>query len=84
LKISPSLQGTVYAGTYEGGVFKSTNAGASWTGTGRLTRVWEGQPFIPALAIDPTDPDTVYAGTFGAGIFKSSDGGRTWQPTGAN
>src|SRR5678815_1934026 len=31
LAIDPSTPATVYAGTYSGGVFKSTDGGASWS-----------------------------------------------------
>ncbi|WP_347244981.1 hypothetical protein, partial [Thermogutta sp.] len=31
LAIDPATPGTLYAGTYGGGVFKSTNGGASWS-----------------------------------------------------
>ena len=56
-------------------MFKSTNAGATWTpsGTG-LT----GTP--SALAVVPNAPQTLYAGTGSAGVFKSTDGGASWSP----
>src|SRR5207244_3960097 len=56
LVISPSTPTTLYAGTL-GGVFKSTDAGSSWTNTG-LT-------YVHALAINPSTPTTLYAGTDG-------------------
>ncbi len=64
---------TLYAGTDGGGVFKSTDAGATWTAmnTG-LTRLT-----VFALAVDPASSATVYAGT-PAGVFRSLDGGLTW------
>ena len=80
LAIDPSTPATLYAGTFEGGVFKSTNGGNSWTTINSgltSTRVF-------ALAIDPSTPATLYAGTGGSGVFKSTNGGTTWQPTGAN
>jgi photosystem II stability/assembly factor-like uncharacterized protein len=75
----------VYAGTWEKGVFKTTDGGASWRSVGLGS--------VNTLALDPRDPDTIYAGAVGAavgagsplhrtGVFKSSDGGASWQPVG--
>jgi hypothetical protein len=56
----------LYAGTLDGGVFKTTNGGASWnavnTGITNANSVY-------ALAIDPTNSQILYAGT-GNGIFE--------------
>jgi hypothetical protein len=73
LAIDPNTPAMVYAGTYGGGVFKSTNDGGNWTAinTG-LTNT-----YVYALAIDPDTPATVYAGT-DAGVFKSTNGGGNW------
>ncbi|MEO6323276.1 MAG: hypothetical protein ABIT01_17755 [Thermoanaerobaculia bacterium] len=84
LAIDPKTPTTLYAGAYstsadEGGLFKSTNSGHSWTRTGlRLDFV--------ALCIDPTSPAILYAATspqtpqipYPTGIFKSTDAGSTW------
>jgi photosystem II stability/assembly factor-like uncharacterized protein len=75
----------VYAGTWEEGVFKTTDGGASWRSVGLRA--------VNTLALDPRDPETIYAGATGAGagpgsiydwsgVFKSSDGGASWQPVG--
>jgi len=74
LAINPQTPDTLYAGTWGGGVFKSTNGGMDWTAVNiGLTNleVW-------ALAIDPQTPDTLYAGTWGGGVFKSTNGGTDW------
>ena len=78
LAINPASPGTVYAGTYEGGVFKSTDSGGTWAvaSTG-LTN-----PDIRAVVINPVIPTTLYAGTYGGGVFKSIDSGGTWAVTG--
>jgi photosystem II stability/assembly factor-like uncharacterized protein len=58
-------------------VFKSTDGGATWSGTSLGSTVW-------ALAIDPQNPNILYAGTesfYGGGVFKSTDGGATWSGT---
>jgi len=74
LALNPSSVGTVYAGSYAGGVFKSTDGGRNWlaVNTG-LT-----DPNIWALAINPSDPATIYAGTGNNGVFRSTDGGANW------
>ncbi|MFN2633238.1 MAG: WD40/YVTN/BNR-like repeat-containing protein [Thermoanaerobaculia bacterium] len=75
LAVDPTASGTVYAGTVAG-VYKSTDAGASWTG--RLAAN------VRSLAIDPVTPSTIFAGAEGlftnSGVFKSGDGGVTWAP----
>ena len=87
LAIDPSTPTTIYAGTWYG-VFKSTDAGDSWTNTG--------SPYaapVVFLAIDPLTPATIYAGIYGlydgrslrvigGGVFKSTNGGGSWTNTG--
>src|SRR5215467_12608687 len=68
LVIDPSDSRILYAGTIDG-VFRSLDAGASWTSAGLPTD-------IRALAIDPSSL-TVYAGT-GSGVFRSPTGGPPW------
>jgi photosystem II stability/assembly factor-like uncharacterized protein len=73
IALDPEKPATLYAGTNVG-LFKSTNAGASWqTLAGPLTDVE-----VEALAIDPQRPQTVYAGT-DRGVFWTGDGGQTWR-----
>jgi len=81
----------VWAGTGEadsrnsispgGGVYKSTDAGKTWTFMGLAdTRQ------IGRLAVDPTDANVVYVAALGhawgpnkeRGLYKTTDGGRTW------
>ena len=79
LAIAPSNPDTMYAGVL-GGVFKTTDGGATWTRTG-----FANLP-VRVVQVDPTNPQIVYAGTdLGAppvssedGIYKSVDGGMTW------
>ena len=51
--------------TQSGGVFNSTNGGASWhelnSGLPNLA--------VKSLAIDPHTPAIIYAGTYGGGVF---------------
>ena len=72
--MSPVETQTVYVGTRDAGVFKTTDGGQSWQPSrGGLT-------FFPvrSLRIDPQHPNVLYAGTDYDGIWKSIDGGRSW------
>ena len=65
LAIDPATPTTLYAGTYRGGVFKSTNGGGNWSAVNTgLTNT-----DVYTLAIDPITPTTLYAGTWGGGVF---------------
>lgn len=72
----------IYAATYGdgtdplGGVYKSSNSGATWT---RLTALSENH--VHALGIIAAATDTLFAGTWGRNFFKSADGGMTWTTT---
>src|SRR5437016_8787981 len=74
LAIDPVTPATLYAGTYRGGVFKSTDGGESWSA------VNTGLPDLNvfSLAIDPQTPTTLYVGIERAGVFKSTNGGGSW------
>ena len=72
--IDPNECRTVYAGTANGGVFKSIDSGRTWSAVNvGLTH----PALVLSLAIDPTTSSTLYAGTR-SGVFKSADGGGTW------
>ena len=75
LVIDPLHPDTIYAGTLAG-IFKSTDAGATWNPAGPLPAGFD----FSILLLDPRNPDTLYAGSYGGdGVFKSSDGGATWK-----
>ena len=73
-----------YAGSASGGIFKTTDGGATWE------PIFDREPVssIGALAVASSDPNVVWAGTgeawirshisLGMGIYKSTDAGRTW------
>ena len=80
---------TYYAGAASGGVWKTTDAGRTFTPT------FDDQPVqaIGALAVAPSNPRIVWAGTgeawairdsdvMGDGIYKSTDAGATWKHMG--
>ncbi len=85
--VSPSDPNIIYVGTGEqnhgDGVYKSTDAGATWTNVGlRDTRL------INAVIVDPRNPDIVVVAAMGdsqsgaqRGIYKSTDGGKSWNKT---
>ena len=85
LLVHPNNPNILYAGSVSGGVWKSTNAGASWFPTMNDLITLN----ISALAMKPNDLNTLYAGTGegmmyfdnlpGRGILKTSDGGITWK-----
>ena len=60
IAINPSNPNIVYAGTFNYGVYKSYDAGSTWTqcSTGMYTGC------IYSLAIDPVNPNIIYAGTY--------------------
>lgn len=67
--VDPLMPQTLYAGT-SGGLFKSTNAGATWFGAGL------GFPVVKALAM-ASDASVLYVGSSG-GIARSSNRGTNW------
>ncbi len=67
--------GVLYAGTYGGGLFKSTDRSASWTAIAPAIR----DQSISALALHPSAPRTLFAGTYSDGVWRSNDGGATWK-----
>lgn len=64
---------TLYAGSSEGDIFKSQDAGLSWATSKRV----EGSP-ITDMAMDPRDSRLLYAATLGNGVWKTADGGVSW------
>ena len=82
--IHPTNPNIIYAGGVAGGVWKSTDGGASWTALGDL---FANMP-CAASRWTPVNTNIIYAGTGegyfnidavrGAGIFKSTDAGATW------
>ncbi|MFW6198510.1 MAG: VPS10 domain-containing protein, partial [Acidobacteriota bacterium] len=80
--------GTWYVGVGSGGVWKTTNAGVTWT------PIFDDQVSysIGDVALDPSNPEIVWVGTgenvsgrhvaWGDGVYRSLDGGRTWERMG--
>jgi photosystem II stability/assembly factor-like uncharacterized protein len=74
LAIDPENAALVYVGTSDGGVFKSTDGGTSWTNA----NVGLHNSPVNKLMIDPRDTTKLYAAT-ASGVFKSGDGGASWR-----
>lgn len=72
----PRRRSTVWAATAQHGVYKSTDAGASWSPSLPRRPGFDG--ITHDLAVDPRRPAVVYAAT-SAGVFKTANGGREWK-----
>jgi photosystem II stability/assembly factor-like uncharacterized protein len=68
-------RGTVYAGFYQGGIFKTSDVGRTWQEIGKGL----GGKDVRALGVRPTNPKLVYAGTEPVSLYLSSDGGLNWE-----
>ena len=80
----PSRPNVFYIGFDNGGVWRSTDYGSTWT------PLFDNQPTgsIGAIAVAPTDPNVIYVGSgagiirpdlaTGDGVYKSTDAGKTW------
>jgi photosystem II stability/assembly factor-like uncharacterized protein len=92
IAVAPSDPNVIYVGTgesqlredltYGTGVYRSTDAGATWTHLG-LTETQQ----IARVVIDTRDPDRVFVAALGhafgpnaeRGVFRTTDGGRSWK-----
>jgi PKD repeat protein/photosystem II stability/assembly factor-like uncharacterized protein len=85
IRFLPGNVNTIFVGTGAGGMWKSTDAGATWnTNTNSLEVLG-----CSDLAINPTNTNIMYLATgdidagdtYATGVLKSTDGGVTWNPT---
>jgi photosystem II stability/assembly factor-like uncharacterized protein len=86
--VDPNNYSRYYVAVASGGVWKTTNAGTTWT------PIFDNEASysIGAIALDPKNPLTVWVGTgennsqrsvaYGSGLYKSDDGGRSWRNVG--
>ena len=84
LLIDPTNPDVMYAAAVAGGIWKTTNAGATWLPLNDFLA----NIAVTSLAFDSSNPNTIYAGTGegyfnadgvrGAGIFKTTDAGAHW------
>jgi hypothetical protein len=73
IAVHPTDPDTVYVGTAQGGLYKSTNGGTNWT---KLFEFQLESLAIGAITIDPTDTSIVYVGTGENGQSADSAAGR--------
>lgn len=74
--IDPLNPDILYAGGDKKGVYKSTDAGQTWSAINNgLTDL-----HLYTLTINPFTPSTLYVGTATLGFFKTTDAGATWSP----
>jgi photosystem II stability/assembly factor-like uncharacterized protein len=88
IAVHPTDGKTLWVGAADGGVWKSTDQGGTWSP--KMDN--ENAISMGALAVDPSNPDILYAGTGemssnidaynGTGIYKSTDGGDSWKSSG--
>lgn len=88
IAVHPRDRSTWYVAVGSGGLWKTTNAGTTWS------PVFDDQPSysIGVVTLDPSNPDVVWVGTgenvsgrhvgWGSGVYRSRDAGRTWQQMG--
>ncbi|MGE5352541.1 MAG: VPS10 domain-containing protein [Acidobacteriota bacterium] len=86
--VNPKDRSEYFAAAASGGIWKTTNAGTSWTPVFDN----EGSYSIGCLAMDPNNPNVIWAGTgennsqrsvsYGDGIYRSDDGGKSWKNVG--
>lgn len=85
----PVEKRTFYFGAVDGGVWKTTNAGATWQ---NLTDDKSTIASVGAIAVAPSDRNVIYVGTgetdfredltVGDGMYRSTDGGSSWKHLG--
>jgi photosystem II stability/assembly factor-like uncharacterized protein len=88
IAVDPTNPRIWYVAASSGGVWKTVNAGTTWT------PIFESQGSfsIGTVAVDPKNPLVIWVGTgennsqrsvgFGDGVYKSTDGGKSWTNTG--
>jgi len=84
----PSQPNVFYMSADNGGVWKTTDAGATWA----ASFTGDENNSIGSIAIAPSDPNVIYAGSgeatqrpdlsTGDGLYRSGDAGKTWQRLG--
>ncbi len=70
--------GFIIAGEIFGGIWRSLDGGATWTGP-LNTGIGSPNPYVTSLVFDPFDPTTIYMSDFYSGVYRSQDGGVTWR-----
>lgn len=88
LAFHPKDPSIIWAGAPSGGLWKTTDGGATWTNlTDQLPNLG-----VTSIVIHPDNPNIIYIATgdgdgldtFSIGVLKSMDGGASWNTTGIN
>ncbi len=88
IAIDPTSNSTWYVAVGSGGVWKTVNAGTTWTPLFDQQSSYS----IGCVTIDPTNPHVIWVGSgenvggrhvgFGDGVYRSRDGGAHWENLG--
>ncbi len=87
IAVDPQNADVVYVGTAEQGMYKSADAGASWThDTGVATNTTTRAVIIafdPSSSVSgsPAKTQGIYASSYGNGVYHSTNGGTSWTLT---
>ncbi|HEX8637759.1 MAG TPA: hypothetical protein VF692_06845, partial [Pyrinomonadaceae bacterium] len=86
--VDPNDRSKYYIAVASGGVWKTVNAGTTWT----PVFDGEGSYSIGTVVLDPKNPSIVWVGTgehnsqrsvgYGDGVYRSDDGGKSWKNMG--
>lgn len=91
MALDPCHPGTVYAGTEPVHLFRSRDAGDSWSEVEGLQRmpeevrdhwwfpVYPHDGHVKSIWVDPRDARRIYLGLEHGGIVRSDDGGESWE-----
>jgi hypothetical protein len=87
--IEPSLTdpNVAYAGVEDAAIFKTTDAGKTWTelpglrgARGELWQPGAGGMAVHTILLDPKNDKRIFVAISAAGAFRTDDGGATWKP----
>ena len=91
LEPSPHDPDVVYAGAEDAALFRSDDAGQTWSELSGLRTHPSGPSWQPGagglclhtVLLHPTDPERLLVAVSAAGVFASDDGGASWRPSNA-
>ncbi len=86
--VQPDAHHIIYVATASGNLWKTTNAGTTWTPIFDKEKSYS----VGCVTLDPNNPSVVWVGTgennsqrsvaFGDGVYRSLDGGQNWENVG--
>jgi photosystem II stability/assembly factor-like uncharacterized protein len=78
LAVAPTNSDRLFAvvDAKDGGIFRSDDAGATWSKTSDQHRIWGRGWYFGRIVVDPKNPDVVYVSN--TSVYRSEDGGKTW------